>query len=116
MVAPVGHHAKQLRGLVAEDGEIVLGGRQGVVHAGGVALVGRIHLYSQHGAGGKINRVFGLVGKTGGAVLHPGDAGIRVGLRLPLPVGKLLAITFFVETDNGSGIIVFQRAVSPALI
>ena len=54
-------------------------------------------LGSQHGAGGKVDRMLGLVSEMGGATLHLGDSGIGISCRLPVAVGQFLSFALTVE-------------------
>lgn len=61
-------------------------------------------LGGQESTGGEVDRVFGLVGEMGGAILHLGDAGVGIGCRLPVLIGQFLALAFAVKADDGGGV------------
>ena len=80
VIALVGYHTKKFRRLVAKGLEVVFDSLQSFGDTSGVALIGWKNADTKHGAGFQVDRMFGFVGQMGRTVLHPGDAGIRVGL------------------------------------
>ena len=77
----------------------------------GVAPVGGMDLGRDDGRGVEIDRMLGLVGQPGTAVLHLGDLGLRVARRGPVLVGQPLALPLAVQPDQVLG----RRRRDPAL-
>ncbi len=90
--------------------QVGLGRRQRRRQGGGVALVGGMQFGGDHRPGVEIDRVLRLVGEMGGAVLHLGDPGVRVGLGDPVRVRQLLALACPVDAHQ----ILRRRRLDPA--
>ena len=65
-----------------------------------VAVVRRVDLGRDDGAGIEIDGVFRLVGQMRGTVLHPGDLRLGIGPAHPIPVGQLLALPCPVQANE----------------
>jgi hypothetical protein len=69
----------------------------------GVAAVGGVDLGGDDGAGVEVDRVLGLVGEAGAAVLELGDPGLGIARRGPVRVREPLAFALAVEPDQVLG-------------
>ena len=105
MVALVGHQlGRVLRGRRRPDRrQVGLGRPERVGQGRGVTPIGGVDLRRDDRAGVEVDRVLGLVGEAGAAVLELGDPRVRVGRRGPLGVGQALALPLPVEPDEVLG-------------
>ena len=81
MIAFVGDQLGRVRRRrrSVDCGQIGCGGLQRLRQGRGVTLIGRMNLRRDNGRGIEVDRMLGLVGQPGAAVLQLGDLGLRVG-------------------------------------
>src|SRR5262249_7550674 len=96
VIALVGRYFFDVRCAAGAD-QIDLRRRHAVPQGAAVGLIAGIDLRRQDQVGVQVHDVLGLVGQVGGAVLHLGDAAVRVRGRGPLIVGDLLVLALPVE-------------------
>ena len=114
MVAFVGDELGRVlrrRGSI-DGGEVGFGGRQRARQGRGIALVGRMDLGGDDGAASQVDRVLGLVGQPGTAILQLGDLGLGVARRGPVRVGQPLALAPAIQPDQ----VVGRRRLDTALL
>ena len=86
-----------------DGGEVDFGRLERTRQGDGVALVGGMDLCRDDGPGVEIDRVLGLVGQPGAAILQLGDLGLWVRRREPVCVGQPLALALAIQPDQVVG-------------